>query len=667
MTGRAALLAALIATPLAAQTKRPFVPADLDRVHTVTQPDFSPDGAWIAYTVTSSDTLRDQQDSDVWMAAWDGSRQVRLTNSAKSEHTPRFSPDGRWLAFLSPREDPHDAEQVWLLDRTGGEARRLTNLPGGVTDYDWSPDGTRLALIATDAEPEAAKDVDGKEKPKPAIVVDRYVFMRDVDGYLTTRRTHLYVADVATGRATILLPGATDEALPAWSPDGKQIAFASRQGADFDRDYDWDLWVMAADSGAAPRRLTGNDGTDAYPEWDGRPVWRPDGSAIAYLHAGPPKLIYYATQHLAVVAPSGGTPRILTKALDRNVDRPRWLPDGSALLGLVTDDRRVRLERIPLDGGKTDSLVGGPRVVEGFAVSRQGRIAATISGSARPAELYAVENGGTLRALSAHNEALLASVAFGDARELSARSRDGTDVHGFVVLPPGYEAGKRYPAVLRIHGGPVAQFQYDFDDNWQALAGAGYVVIGANPRGSSGRGEPYATAIFADWGAKDVDDVLALVDEAVKRGYADPARLGVGGWSYGGILTNYVIYQDARFKAATSGAGASNFLAGYGTDQYAVEYDLELGTPWTATATWIKLSRPFLHADRIRTPTLFLGGDGDMNVPLIHSEQMYQALRHNRVPTELIIYPGEYHGLTAPSHLRDRLERYLAWYGRWLK
>ncbi|HET8625707.1 MAG TPA: S9 family peptidase, partial [Gemmatimonadales bacterium] len=284
-----------------------------------------------------------------------------------------------------------------------------------------------------------------------------------------------------------------------------------------------------------------------------------------------------------------------------------------------------------------------------------------------PAEVYAVEQGGNLRQLSRHNADWLAEVELGTTEEISFKSRDGTVVNGFMVKPPGHTPGHRYPTILRIHGGPVSQFQHEFDDQIQTLAGQGYVVLAVNPRGSSGRGEAFSTAIYADWGNKDAQDVIAAVDWALAQGIADPNRLGVGGWSYGGILTNYVIAQDPRFKAATSGAGISNVLAGYGTDQYVREYETELGRPWESTKTWLKLSFPFLKADRIVTPTLFMCGEKDFNVPLLNSEQMYQALRSLGRETMLVIYPGEYHGIDRPSFVRDRLDRYVAWYDRFLK
>jgi len=275
-------------------------------------------------------------------------------------------------------------------------------------------------------------------------------------------------------------------------------------------------------------------------------------------------------------------------------------------------------------------------------------------------------HGGSLRALSHQNDAWLDSVVVAPTQEIRFKSKDGTEIHGFAVQPPEGTSHKPYAAVLRIHGGPVSQHENNFDITWQILASRGYLVLAANPRGSSGRGEKFATAIFADWGNKDAQDVLGAVDWAVKAGLADSSRLGVGGWSYGSILTNYVIASDHRFKAATSGAGISDILAGYGTDMYVQEYEIELGKPWVNTAGWLKLSFPFLHADRITTPTLFMGGEKDMNVPVRNAMQMYQALKSLGVKTQLVIYPGQWHGLGKPSYLTDRLRRYLKWYDTFL-
>ncbi len=645
------------AAPSPAARLRPFSPDDVVRIRDVREPQISPDGGWVAYTVSTSDTAEDRSKSAVWMASWDGRRNVRLTTSKPGENTPRWSPDGGWLAFLSSRDDEHT--QLWLLDRQGGEGRKATTLPSDVDDYVWAPDGKRVALVAED--PDTAKP----KTPAP-IVIDRFQFKQDEAGYLGKQHRHLYLLDVESGKTTRLTTGDYDELLPAWSPDGKSLVFVSKRRPDADRDDDWDLYVMEATAGAPPRQLTTFEGPDNNPDYESRPAWSPDGRAIAYLQGGPPNLIYYGVQKLAVVSSAGGAPRILTAALDRNVASPVWSSDGSSITFLLEDDRAVGLARIPAAGGAIERLVSGSRVVSAFTAGAGGKVAVLASTPLVPDEVFALD-GTTLRPLSHQNDEWLARSRLAEVEPITFKSRDGTAINGFTLKPPDFVPGKRYPTILRIHGGPVSQYQYEFDFQLQTLAGHGYLVVVANPRGSSGRGERFATAIFADWGNKDAQDVLAAIDYAVAQGLADPARLGVGGWSYGGILTNYVIAQDRRFKAAVSGASISNVLAGYGTDQYVREYEVELGVPWKAADTWIKLSFPFLHADRITTPTLFLCGDKDFNVPLLNSEQMYQALRSLGVETQLVIYPGQHHGINKPSYRRDRLERYLAWYDKHLK
>jgi dipeptidyl aminopeptidase/acylaminoacyl peptidase len=641
---------------------------DVYRVREVSDPQVSPDGAWVAYTVSLPDTVEDQANSDVWMTSWDGARSVRLTSSKSSEGTPRWSPDGRYLTFLSDRDDPGEVDQVWLLDRSGGEAEQITHLPGGVSDYAWSPDSERLALMVSDPDPDStasSPDTTLKTTPRP-IVLNRFQFKEDETEYLDSRRDHLYLFDLASRKAEILTPGEYNEQWPSWSPDSRSIAFVSKRRPEFDRTNNWDLYVVEARAGAPPRQLTTFEGPDMDPQWGGRaPSWSPDGKQLAYVQGGPLKLIYYAGQKVAVVPVTGGAPRVLTPRLDRNVLSPAWSADGASILFLLEDDRVTDVASVPSGGGRIQQLTRGRGLVSDLSVGPGGKVAVLASTPTVPAEVFAVE-GGELRRLSRQNDDWLAGVRLAPVEEISFKSRDGTPIHGFLVRPLDYRAGTRVPAVLKIHGGPVYQFSNEFDLEWQLLAAAGFAVIAANPRGSSGRGEKFSAAIYADWGNKDGQDVLAAVDYAVAAGVADPGRLGVGGWSYGGILTNQVIARDPRFKAAISGAGQSNALAGYGTDQYVREYEAELGTPWANPEAYTRVSFPFFHADRIVTPTLFLCGDKDFNVPLLNSEQMYQALRSLGRETELVIYPGEYHEISKPSYRRDRLERYLEWYGRHL-
>jgi dipeptidyl aminopeptidase/acylaminoacyl peptidase len=321
---------------------------------------------------------------------------------------------------------------------------------------------------------------------------------------------------------------------------------------------------------------------------------------------------------------------------------------------------------VPVAGGRIERLVTGLRVVTNPSLGSDGALAVLSATDSELPEVAALENG-KLRRLSHQNDTWLSGLLVGTVDEFTSTSKDGTEVHGLITKPPTYQQGQKYPTLLRIHGGPSGQDDHAFSFEEQLFAANGYVVVQVNYRGSNGRGSAYQRAIFADWGNKEVVDLLGAMDHVQKMGLADPDRLGIGGWSYGGILTDYTIATDGRFKAATSGAGSALQLSMYGVDEYITQYENEIGPPWKSQDLWIKISYPFFHADRIHTPTLFLGGEKDFNVPLVGGEQMYQALRSLNVDTELIIYPGQFHGITVPSYKVDRLQRYVAWYDKYLK
>ena len=638
--------------------------SDLDRLRAVADPTMSPDGQWVAYSVRSTDAQKDTRPWHIWMTSWDGRQSTQVTQSAEGEHSPSFSPDGRSLAFLSARGEKDGPDALWLLDRAGGDARQLTHFKGDVTDYDWSPDGRQLALVVLD-DPLPGSDAADKDETPPPIVIDRYYFKEDETGYLDSRRLHLYLLDVATGKTQRLTEGRFSERFPSWSPDGTQLAFMSKRTPDPDRNNMWGLYVMSAQPGAAARLVTTFVGDSGDSGWMSSPEWSPNGRDLAFIAGTEHKLLYYAQTKLNVVSAAGGIPRIVSEALDRNVLQPEWSDDGKSIYALVEDDRNQHLVQFDAATGRPRVVNDGRRETTAFDVGPKGRTVLLDATPGVPDEIYALERGKE-RPLSKQNDAWLADVEQGALEEITVTSRDGTRINGFMLKPPGYHAGIRYPTLLQIHGGPVSQYANSFNLSWQILAARGYVVVAANPRGSSGRGEEFAKAIFAAWGEKDTDDVLAVVDYAVQQGIADPNRLGVGGWSYGGILTDNVITRDRRFKAAVSGASSGNTLAGYGTDMYVREYELELGVPWKNLDAYLRNSYPFLHADRIVTPTLFMCGEKDFNVPLLNSEQMYQAVRSVGVDTQLIIYPGQFHGLSVPSYLRDRLQRQIDWYQRHL-
>jgi dipeptidyl aminopeptidase/acylaminoacyl peptidase len=646
-----------LSTPLAAQTtaRRPIAASDVYNLRSVSDPQVSPDGKWVAYTVSAVDSAKDRNFSHVWMTSWDGTHTIQATTSNASESSPRWSPDGRFLSFLSSRGGADD-DQLWLMNRLGGEAEMVSHVKGGISDYAWSPDGKRLVFVVTDPDSAAG---DSASPPKP-IVIDRYLFKSDGSGYLTDRRDHLYLFDLAPRKLEALTSGPYDHESPAWSPDGRRIAFVSARGPDPDRTGNTDIFVIDAKPGASPKKLTTFNGPD-----DGDISWSPDGKMIAYIQGSEPKYSAYNMRHLAVVPADGGTPRVLSAALDRSISSPLWSSDGSHIYFVVADDRIRYLARIPAAGGEVQRVIDGERVVSSPSQGRSGSMALLATTPAHPLEVFAVD-GDTLRRLSHQNDEWLAGVQLATTEGISARGKDGTVVNGLLVKPATYSAGRRYPAILWIHGGPNLQDQYEFRIERELFAARGYVVFTANYRGSTGRGDAFSKSIFADWGNREVRDLLAMTDRVVAMGIADPARLGIGGWSYGAILTNYTIASDKRFRAAVSGAGSSMQLGMYGVDQYATQYDAELGQPWKNQEVWVKVSYPFLHADRIVTPTLFMGGDRDFNVPLVGSEQMYQALRSSGIETELVIYPGQHHAIRRPTFQIDRLQRYVGWYDKHL-
>jgi len=662
-----ALLAVVVVIAAHAAPRRPLRIEDVDRLLEVDAPRVSPDGKWIAYTVGRVDAAADKQIADLWMVSWDGTQDVRLTYTAGdgSASSPRWSPDGRYLTFLSSRPGKSKGKQVWALDRRGGEAFQLTNVKGHISSYEWSPDSTRLAMVMTDrdaseGDDEKEKDKEKETPPKP-LEISRYHFKEDTEGYLSGALQRIQLFDIASQALSPLTKETKfEEDDPTWSPDGRQIAFVSNRDQDWERTLNTDVFIADAKPGAVPRRITTWTGPDT-----GKLAWSPDGATIAYLQGSDPRYNAYNLDRLAIVPVKGGPARVLSGDFDRSVSSAAFTADGKAVAVLVRDDRSAYPALVSVGGSGVERLLGGPYVVTAQSAAA-GHLALALTRDSAPAEIFALD-GGSLRQLTHHNDALVSELELGAVEEIGFRSKDGTEVHGLITKPPSFDPSRKYPALLRIHGGPNLQDEHEFRFDRQFLAANGYVVISVNYRGSAGRGRKFSEAIFADWGNKEVDDLLAGVDYAVSLGYIDPQRLGIGGWSYGGILTDYTIARDQRFKAAIAGAGSANQLSMYGSDEYVFQYDIEIGPPWKNPEGWMKVSYPFFHADRIHTPTLFMGGDKDFNVPIAGSEQMYQALRTLGVPTEFVVYPGEYHDFTRPSFIRDRLRRYVAWYGKYLK
>ncbi len=655
----------IVTTIISAQTKRPLIPADFLRYVEVSDPQISPDGNWCTYVVTKVDTSKDKHVSNIWMVSWDGKNNIQLTNDNEGESTPRFSPDNKYISFLSSRnfdedkdDDKNDESQLWLMNRLGGEAEKITDVKNDIEDYAWSPDGKKILLVMSDID-YADTSSTGNRLP---YVITRYHFKQDIEGYLDNRKTHLYLLDVLTHDIDTLTTGDYNEEQPVWSPDGKKIAFVSNHSEDADKNENDDIFIMDAMQGAVPYQLTTWKGEDQHPQWS------PDGKSIAYLQSSSDEnFTMYGEDVLAVIAASGGKPNLISASFDKQLYEPRWSKDGKNIIALMEDDRQQQVVSFNIETEKYIKLAAGEKVFWNAELNQSnGDWLVNMTDPQTPNELYALEKNG-LRRLTHTTDSFLAPIQSIKVEGFQSKSSDGNLVSGILYRPANAPANTKLPLIMYIHGGPVGQDDYEYDLYRNTLAAAGYAVAAVNYRGSSGRGKDYIRAIYGDWGNKEVTDILGAADYLIAQGIADSSRMGIAGWSYGGILTDYTIATTTRFKAASSGAGSALQLSMYGVDEYVTQYETELGPPWKNPDLWIKLSYPFFHVDKIKTPTLFMASQKDFNVPSVGAEQMYQALRSLGVPTELVIYPGQYHEITVPSYMKDRFTRYLDWFGKYLK
>jgi dipeptidyl aminopeptidase/acylaminoacyl peptidase len=648
----AALLAPLLLIALvagaAAPASAPRRLVTLDDMNQVKWPDEpwpSPDGKQIAYEV----------DGQIYVVGMNGGEPRAVTSAGSSASDPAWSRDGAWLYFLSDRTDKKS--QLWKLPlRSFGEATQVTTFERGIDDLNLSPDESRLLLSFMGPVAEQAP----KSKPEPWVIT-RLHFKEDAqDGYLTgDRAEHLYVYDLKSKELRQITSGDYSESEPAWSPDGCSIVFTSNREADPDESYKNDLWIVAADNtdrGQSLRRLTSDDWVKS------QPVFSPDGRTIAYITAEDG---VYGIQQVAVVDANGGAPRLLTRTLDRWVNQVRFSADGQWLYFSYEQLGGVDIGRVRVADGKLETVLSGARQIDTFNLARNGVIAALIEGTNEPVEVYSFTRGQP-RKLSDINGAFVRGVQVGSKEKIEFASADGTKVEAFVTKPPGFVEGRKYPTILQVHGGPVGQTAYGYDFSNQYLAAHGYVVVEPNPRGSTGRGQEFIRAIYRTWGITDYDDVIAAIDHVVKLGYADPDRLAVTGYSYGGYMTNVIITRTNRFKAAASGAGHSLIAANYGHDIYQKWYSWELGVPWENADKYERLS-PLMQAGSVQTPTLFLGGREDWNVPVLNAELFYQSLKKRGIDTELVVYPGTHHGGWSDDFERDRLVRIREWFDKYLQ
>jgi dipeptidyl aminopeptidase/acylaminoacyl peptidase len=643
---------------------RGMVPEDVYELTGASDPRVSPDGRTVAFVVWRLDKESNATKGNIWLAAADGSTPRRqFTAGDALDADPRWSPDGSRLAFTSKRGT--DAAQLFVIPVAGGEARKLTDLKEDVQQPTWSPDGSRLAFTAR--VPDPANDEKDERKRAPRRLT-RLAYKLDNEGWTIDRPHHVFtVAADGSGEPTQLTFGDYEDVRPAWSPDGTRIAFVSARHADWDIAPGEDIHLVPSDGGE-PTTLTATDGFATLPSWSA------DGTRIAY--AFTPGL-FDDPRHaqIAVVDVESGERRLLTETLDRNsspypeMREPIW--DGEDLVFAVEDAGNTHLYRVPADGSEApERFVGGDVSVTGFDLAG-GTLAHTVTTPTSLAEVFVGE-----RKLTD------VGAGFAEGRELVAPERfvavspDGTEVEGWVIRPAGFDEGRTYPTMLNIHGGPFTQYGNKFFDEFQVYAGAGYAVVYCNPRGSSGYSEAWGRAIRGPveggpgWGTVDYEDVMAVMDEAIKRfDFVDADRLGVMGGSYGGYMTSWIVGHNDRFRAAVSERAVNNLLSEGGSSDIAIWWKGYIGAhPWEAPEAYRQMS-PSTYAKDITTPLLILHSENDLRCPVGQGEDLFLVLRALKRDVEMVRFPAEGHELSrsgSPIHRVTRFEIILDWWGRHL-
>lgn len=655
----------LSASIIEGKEKRKIKADDLYNFKQISNIQFSPDGRWIAYAVTVAERESNSYDSDIWMRPSKGGTPIRLSRHEKMNSSPCWSPDGKYLAFLSARKGK---TQIWLFNTVGGEPYQLTDMSNGISSFVWSPDSSQVAFITKDPNTK-------EEKKSDVIVLNRLQHKLDGVGYLDNKRHHIWIIPARGGVPRKLTDGQYDEQSISFSPDGKEILFVSNRTEDPDANHNTDIWAIDVKIGRI-RQITDDNKTESNPSWSH------DGEYIAYLmfegnlEGNKKKSSVSNITFLWTVPARGGKPVNLTVDLDRNVvGRPLWSPDDKYLYFILEDSGNWHLCRIPSSGGKVERIIAGERSVSnswqqgGVAISPEGKyLAFTLEDSLSLPELYITETSGEgLKQLTFINKELLSEVRLSKPENIHYKSFDGLEIEGWVMNPPDFHPGKKYPLVLMVHGGPLAQYGTVFSHQFQLLATEGYVVLYTNPRGSTGYGNSFTLGVTANWGNEDLKDVMAGVDYVIEQGYVDPERVGIGGYSYGGWMTNYAITRTDRFKAAVSMASSADYFSCYGTDDSFKWWEAEIGLPWDESEIYRKHS-PIFDAKKVKTPTLFMCGQNDYRCPLPQSEQMYLSLKRLGIETELVIYPGESHGGSwRPDHKIDMLQRILNWFNKYLQ
>jgi dipeptidyl aminopeptidase/acylaminoacyl peptidase len=656
-----------VGAALQAADRRGITQEDYFSFQFISDAHLSPDAKLVAYVVTTIDQKKNRRDSSIWLLPVDGSATPRrLSAEGFSSNAPRWSPDGKTMAFLSARSSDatgSDApkSQIYLLPMTAaGEALPLTKLKNGVQSFQWSPDSTRLACVALSGPSDAVAPADRKSDVRHYKHI-RYKF--NDTGWFDDKRRHLWVVAVASAEAKQITDGQDwNDTDPQWSPDSTRIAFVSdRSGKAYDDSENTDVWVIPAAGGTLVK-------VSDHPFQDEEPRWSPDGKEI--LFAGQTERHQFAKLYVAPA--SGGAPsQLAVKDLDLIPGELHWATPGELLFS-AGEKAETHIYRANLAAHTFSRVTSGPRSVHGYDLNAKAGVMVYLSNDFEHLDdLYVAKiDGSSERQLTHLNADLWKQLELQPVERVPYKSTDGWPVDGFFVKPLGWQAGKKYPMVLVIHGGPAGMFGVDWYHEFQVYAAKGWAVFFCNPRGSTGYGEKFERGIINNWGGMDYQDVMAGVDAALKQyPWIDQNALGVTGGSYGGFMTNWIVGHTNRFKAAVTLRSVSNFISDegtrdgdYGHEDYfkGILFD-DFDQYWSAS--------PLKYARDVHTPTLILHSDLDFRVPIEQGEQWFRALQHYGVPSELVLFPRENHNLTRtgePKHLVESLNWQIYWFDRYL-
>jgi dipeptidyl aminopeptidase/acylaminoacyl peptidase len=665
-----ALVAVLVAGPARAE-KRAFTIADLYRIKNVTEPQYSPDGRMVAFTVTEYFLEEGKTNSDIYLMNADGTGLRQMTRHEEGDYHPRWSPDGRSILFVSTREN---GPQAWKIPVGGGEPMKITDLSTGVTDPRWLPDGRRI-LFFSEVYPQCGADGECNKKlaedtdkgPVHAHLANDLLY-RHWNFWKDGKRFHTILYDTETNTYTDLTPGDMDA--PSYltgdgnagfdvSADGMEICVAANADSNEWETTNKDLWLVPT-TGGKLKNIT--DENEAY---DGNPQYSPDGRYIAYLMQ---KIPAYEADlfRLALYNRKTGEKTVLTEGFDYWVGNFEWAPDSKSIYFTADFHGTNPLYRIDIASGKITKIVDF-RTIDTFDISPDGRsVVVSRRSVGEPREIWTCKTDGKNdKRLTTFNGAVEEEVDIRPAEEVWIDSPTGKKIHTFIVKPHGFDPSKKYPLIVNVHGGPQSQWMDSFRGDWQVYPGCGYVVAFPNPHGSTGYGQEFTHEISRDWGGKIYEDVMAVTDYMAALPWIDANRMGAMGWSYGGYMMAWIAGHTDRFKCLASMMASYNLAAMWGGTEelWFPQYDLG-GAPWESQ-DYEKWS-PHMFADKFKTPTLVVTGEKDFRLPYTESLQFFTALRKKGVPARLIVFENDGHWPNVVKSMPLYYNAHLEWFHKYL-